>query len=1038
MKNQFRLLIYGLFYLTFSHAAVHAQCPPPGFPAAADVCANAPLVCTNIDGYCGTLSTNDNPQLFPGCPANVLNNDEYIRFVAASSTLVLQVTPSNCQGTIMQIGMQGAIFDECSGAVLATQCFCTAEPFLLATDDLVVGKAYTLVLDGCAGDVCDYSIQILQGSTNPDDVTLMPFGQLLGPAKACTKEILTYTLETDPDGQIYFWTTMPADAALIHTSPGEPIATVRWNAEGNYKLCVAPGNACGESLPPTCIAVVVSDEPVADTVEVSICQGDCFELPNGELACTQGTYQVLLEDTLSCDTLRSYVVTEIPPSETVLPPIVLCDSTYQFCQGVVLDSSGSYELNCPSVNGCDSIVSFQLTLLDPHAIIAPPQPLCLPGVLLDGSASLFSDGEDLQRQVQWQGPPGGLIPGSDSLVAIAALPGTYCLTIIEEKLSTTCSHTTCVEVKGQPLTTLPELLQLCTGDTVILGQGLPPFESYSWSTGDTTATIPVYQKGEYALQAIDSTGCFFQGSVTVQVDEQPQLIAEFIDSLCLGETVLLSAAEGFAKYLWNTGDTTAQIIAEEPGMYSITATTAGGCQVLDSIWVQGFFPPSIDLPDEQICDNLPNGYSAPEGFTSYLWSTGDTTRTVFLQETGTYYLTVTNGAGCTAVDSITVVDFLSDVLSLPDTLVLCNQSSPVLLVMPPGYDYSWSDGQTGDSVFLQAWQTYSVTLSDASGCTEADTFFLTAKPFIDMPAQVSVCPNELPIKIGPNNTFATYQWSNGLTSSHIFALAGTYSLTVTDFFGCTNSASITVLKEPAASVEITGQSNACEEDFPVTLTASGNFDLVSWSSGQQTKTIKVTGPGSFSVTVTNGFGCTATDDIVVTKLPEPQFPPSLHDTTVCRESLPITFDAGFDKVFYLWSTGEQTPTITIEADEVPQPGFYSFSVLVENIHGCQAVKSFVLEVRLCSATSQTDLPGTLGIVPNPTSGRAWLVYAGLPVDEYELACYASDGRLIFSENIQLSAPDGRLELSLDEAPTGVYYIRISSPMGVRMLRLVRQ
>ena len=143
----------------------YSQCPPPGFPQSGNTCPQAPILCENLNGYCNTINNNNQQQPFPGCPANVLNNDEWFAFYAGTTQISIQITPSNCQSGGQQ-GLQGAIYQGCGPPWVAMdlQCPCSTAPFTLESSNFVIGQIYWIVLDGCGGNVCDYSVQVTSGS----------------------------------------------------------------------------------------------------------------------------------------------------------------------------------------------------------------------------------------------------------------------------------------------------------------------------------------------------------------------------------------------------------------------------------------------------------------------------------------------------------------------------------------------------------------------------------------------------------------------------------------------------------------------------------------------------------------------------------------------------------------------------------------------------------------------------------------------------------------------------------------------------------
>lgn len=132
----------------FAGQVLFAQCPPPGFPQPGNTCPTAPILCENLDGYCSTINNNNVTQTFPGCPGWTLNNDEWFAFFAGTTTISIQITPSNCTPG-GQMGLQGGIYAGCGPpwTAMDLQCSCTENPFILSSTNFVVGQVYWIVLE---------------------------------------------------------------------------------------------------------------------------------------------------------------------------------------------------------------------------------------------------------------------------------------------------------------------------------------------------------------------------------------------------------------------------------------------------------------------------------------------------------------------------------------------------------------------------------------------------------------------------------------------------------------------------------------------------------------------------------------------------------------------------------------------------------------------------------------------------------------------------------------------------------------------------
>ncbi|MEO6760544.1 MAG: hypothetical protein ABIO24_13880, partial [Saprospiraceae bacterium] len=229
--------LFSLFCLLLLSLSVKAQCPPPGFPAPGATCPQAPILCQTLDGYCATLSPPVPSTPFPGCSNQyVLNNAAWFAFFAGSTTITIEVTPNNCSPG-SQMGLQGGIYQGCGGPVMSVQCACTTNPFILSSASFVIGQIYWIVLDGCGGNICDYSISVLAGSTagvppnNPGTIT--------GPVNVCPGTSSAYNLPTVFAATMYNWTLTPAGMGTI-SGNNTLNPTVNWNANasGPAQLCV--------------------------------------------------------------------------------------------------------------------------------------------------------------------------------------------------------------------------------------------------------------------------------------------------------------------------------------------------------------------------------------------------------------------------------------------------------------------------------------------------------------------------------------------------------------------------------------------------------------------------------------------------------------------------------------------------------------------------------------------------------------------------------------------------------------------------------
>ena len=123
--------------------------------------------------------------------------------------------------------------------------------------------------------------------------------------------------------------------------------------------------------------------------------------------------------------------------------------------------------------------------------------------------------------------------------------------------------------------------------------------------------------------------------------------------LCNGETKILDAGSHFSTFSWNTGETTQKITVSKSGYYEVTASTSDGCQLTKGIHAIESHPVVNLGNDTIICGSRPIQLDAGL-FSSYLWSTNDTARTISIKVPGDYGITVKNKYGCEARDSIKI------------------------------------------------------------------------------------------------------------------------------------------------------------------------------------------------------------------------------------------------------------------------------------------------------------------------------------------------------------------------------------------------
>lgn len=342
--------------------------------------------------------------------------------------------------------------------------------------------------------------------------------------------------------------------------------------------------------------------------------------------------------------------------------------------------------------------------------------------------------------------------------------------------------------------------------------------------------------------------------------------------------------------------------------------------------------------------------AAPEGYASYLWSTGESTSEITVNTAGNYYVSVTDSFGCVSPVS---EEIAINVYPLPDPpaisadgpLAFC-AGGTITLIAGGAYEaYTWNDGVSGQERVVGAPGRYSVFVEDVNGCESifADSVEVT---IYALPAQPGVTPSE------PQTLFmgeivrltsspaSAYLWSPGGDTTRFIDVSagGDYSVVVENESGCQGPASEPVsvtVKNLLAPPEITvtGAVSFCKGES-VTLSGPEGYSAYTWSNGAAGKVISVAEEGEVSLVVTNEDGIQSypSDPVQVTVYPLPEMVILDRSTPLCHndENGSITVDAGrgTPPYSYNWKSMDETSATTSNL------AAGTYTVMATDSHGC--------------------------------------------------------------------------------------------------------
>jgi len=605
--------------------------------------------------------------------------------------------------------------------------------------------------------------------------------------------------------------------------------------------------------------------------------------------------------------------------------------------------SGEYSVTLTDAVGCtdvDSMVIIAPTV-DLTATIPEPENLCY-GSTTEITATAF--GGFGNYTYAWN------TGETDSTITVPS--GIYCVTVSDD---VGCLFNSCITVVIDSLLEIefnvPDII--CLGDstsiTSIVTGGQAPY-NYLWSTGDSDTSV-FQPAGTYTLTITDSNPNVCEAEATLTVNEATQLVSSLtpLDVSCFSysdgqASVSVSGSVPPYNYVWSSSSTLDNITGVPAGYYYVTITDSINCSIVDSVEITEPLLLEISISDsaDALCYGSADGSAtaiATGGTLAYefSWSPiGGTDAAATSLPADNYTVSVTDANACTASTNVIIAEPPDIILSNATTNVSCfggadgNTTVNASGGTPP-FEYLWSDGQTSQTATGLAAGTYSVTVTDSHLCTETlsvtvtEPLLLTA--VIDSSSDVSC--------FGGNDGYASvlvqggtmpysYNWTpfGGTAYSTDILSEGSYTVNVTDSLGCTTSASVTINQNPLLQVEMDPTSLiSCDSTITIDIQTTGGDGSYSfiWSNGVLDSTSLVVNSGTYSVTVTDGEGCTHSDTTTVVAYNSTLAAEISGDELICdgaSEIYSVTITPGESPYSYDWSTGETTEQISFAGGDV--------------------------------------------------------------------------------------------------------------------------
>jgi hypothetical protein len=549
-----------------------------------------------------------------------------------------------------------------------------------------------------------------------------------------------------------------------------------------------------------------------------------------------------------------------------------------------------------------------------------------------------------------------------------------------------CTQTATVTVTVNPNPTVAGMVTPATcglnngAINITVTGGTTPY-TYNWGSGVTTEDRTNLSAGTYTVTVTTANGCTTTGSFTVTQAGTPSVTASSTPVICNGGNTGSATATATGgttpyAYLWSNAQTTATATNLTAGVYTVTVTDANGCTTSTSVIVSQ--PSAILAPIMTVnatcgASNGSATVNATGGTTpyAYLWSNTQTTATATGLAAGVYTVTVTDANNCTKTATATVNQLGGPTVTATPIATTCGLNNGSINITATGgttpYSYNWGSGVTTEDRSNLAAGTYTVTVTDANGCTA--TASATVAPSTAPTVTAVPTPTTCGLNNGAINITATlgtspytYDWAdlagNNNVEDRSNLAPGTYTVTVTDAAGCTTSTSAVVAPSVAPpSVTATSTNATCgQPNGTITLTVTGGATPYTylWNGGQTTQNRTGLTAGTYCVTVTGNNGCTTSTCVNIVNVAGPTVSVTTTNA-ICginNGSATAIATGGATPYTYAWNFNNQA------GPSLANLGAGTYCVTVTDANNCTATA--------CGTVTSSSSPSVTVMITNAT------------------------------------------------------------------------
>lgn len=545
-------------------------------------------------------------------------------------------------------------------------------------------------------------------------------------------------------------------------------------------------------------------------------------------------------------------------------------------------SAGNYTVTISDAIGCT--VTTTATVAQPTQLMMTASPQSTTCNQNNGALSIIPSGGTPGYQFAWS-------PNVSTTASASGLTsGTYTVTLTDNLGCTQAAAFIIPNIGGVTAngstTQDPACAGASTGSaTINVPGGTGPFV-YSWPGNISNSnTANQLSAGTYTVTITGTAQCTATVTLTL-ADPAPLQITGYGQAATCGQTngfIVLAPNGGTPNYTYTwqpnvSNGNTATALAV--GSYTVTVTDSKGCTQTASYAIVnqgGLTSPGFSM-QAVTCNGGNNGSASintpvGSGPFGYAWPGGiSSSNTASGLSAGTYVVTISDAFQCTAITSVVVTQPSAFQIQSNSSSATCgNANGSITLSVSgstPGYIYQWLPNvSTGPSATALAAGVYSITITDAKGCTSVKTAQVGNVPGVSLNGSTITdvscngASNGSIVLNAPSGTAPfSYNWtnnvSNGISAANLSA--GTYLVTVSDGNQCTATLSFVVQQPPPLLDQPQVQNATCNQNNgSIVPIISGGIQpyVFSWSNGSTGNTQNNLSPGSYKLTITDTKGC---------------------------------------------------------------------------------------------------------------------------------------------------------------------------------------